>query len=49
MRSRDGGDLDQAPGEGRKNTFLLGAQIAGFRIHVQTYVNIVTWKYFTRW
>ena len=35
MRSSDGRDLDQAPGERRKNTLLLGAQIVSFRIHVK--------------
>ena len=48
MRSRDGGDLDQAPGEGRKDTLLLGAQIADLRIHVAK-VHFNTWitlKYF---
>ena len=32
---RSGGDLDQAPREGSKNALLLGAQIAGLRIHVE--------------
>ncbi len=48
MRSRDGGDLDQAPGEGSKNTLLLDAQIADLRIHVEK-VHFNTWitlKYF---
>ncbi len=41
-RSRDGGDLDQAPGEGSKNTLLLGAQIADLRIHVKK-IHFNTW------
>src|ERR1700680_3340714 len=44
---RGGGDLDQAPGEGSKNTLLLGAQIADVRIHVEK-VHFNTWLTFNR-
>jgi hypothetical protein len=34
-RPRDGGNLDQALGEGSKNALFLGAQAADFRTYVQ--------------
>jgi len=35
VRTRDGGDLDQALGEGSENALFLSAQVADFRIHFQ--------------
>jgi len=34
-RSSDRGNLDQAQGEGSKDTLFLSTQVADFRIHVQ--------------